>query len=132
MSEDIKELIYELYDREWTRDVDNVSEVLSQNNVYYFFHKENNKIVGMAALYTVKLFTRNLGIIEEVVVLPEYRNKGIATDLMNQALKKVKELKLTCVELNVKEDKKYVQEFYKKFGFYNRTNIAFRLWINKK
>ena len=133
-NQDIKNLIFELFDSKWTRDIseEEIDHIFAQDNVYYFVHKENDMIVGMIVLYIVDLLSRKVGVIEETVVLQEYRNKGIASKLISTVIDKAIELGVTCIELNVKENKKNVQNLYKKFGFYDRTNIAMRKWINKR
>ncbi|MCK9319849.1 GNAT family N-acetyltransferase [Methanoculleus sp.] len=96
-----------------------------------FEHIENNEVVGSLVFYTIILPSRYLGVIEEVFVKKEYREKGIATKLMNEALDYAKELNLDCVELTTNKNIRYVLDFYKKLGFYDRDNISLRFPINK-
>ena len=133
MKKDIEKLILELFDGKFAKEYtdDDISRILNQDNVYFFFHRENGKVVALTVLYTVELFSRKLGVIEEVVTLSEYRNRGIGSSLIRRAIKKAKELGLTCIELNVREDKPGVQRFYENLGFYDRKNRAMRLWVNK-
>jgi len=96
---------------------------------YTFTDMEKGKIVSSLILYTVKLPSRYLGVIEEVKTDLEYRRQGRATRLMKQAIAKGKELGLDCIELTVREDNPAVQEFYKSLGFFDRLNRAYRLVI---
>ena len=133
MKTEIAQLISELYDGKFKKDFteEDILRILDQDNVYAFFYREDEKIVAMTVLYVVELFTRKLGVIEEVVTLDDYRNRGIGSSLIRRAIKKAKALGLTCLELNVREDRPEVQKFYEKMGFYDRKNKAMRLWINK-
>jgi ribosomal protein S18 acetylase RimI-like enzyme len=86
-------------------------------------------IIGMATLYHVRLLTRHLGVIEEVVTLKPVRGNGVGTTLVNQAIEMAKKLGCDCVELNVRKDKKEVKKFYEKLGFKDRKNDAMRLTL---
>lgn len=94
--------------------------------IYYFKLRKHGIVVSSLVFYTVKLPSRNLGVIEEVKTLKKYRKQGLATKNILKALKKAKDLKLNCVELTVRQDKPQIQEFYKKLGFYDRLNLAYR------
>ena len=72
-------------------------------------------------MYVMKLFSRKLAVIEEVVTLKEYRNKGIGSKLVTSAINKAKELGCDCVELTVRQDNKDVQRFYENLGFKDRS-----------
>jgi ribosomal protein S18 acetylase RimI-like enzyme len=126
----VSELFGGTFNKEFT--VDDVKRILAQNNIWLFTHKEDDVIVGMAVLYVIELFSRKVGVIEEVVTLKDYRRRGIASELLQVAIDQARALNVTCLELNVREDALKVQELYKKFGFYDRNNKAMRLWINKQ
>lgn len=99
--------------------------------VIHFTDKVNDEIVSSLYLYTVKLPSRYLGVIEEVNTKLEYRSQGRATKLIQQAIEKGKELGLDCIELTVRNDKKLIQLFYKSFGFKDRFNQSYRLNLNE-
>jgi ribosomal protein S18 acetylase RimI-like enzyme len=126
-----EKLIYELFDKKVkkTLTAQDLIRVEEQNNLYVFTHEEDGQIVAMTVLYVIYLFSRNLGVIEEVVTLMEHRNKGIGSTLVKQAIEKAKELELDCIELNVPERKPDVIGFYEHLGFEDRKNRAMRLWI---
>lgn len=95
--------------------------------IFYFTDTVDDKVVSSLILYTVKLPSRYLGVIEEVFTEKDYRREGRATKLINQAIKKGKELGLHCIELTAREDNPVVQNFYKSLGFIDRLNRAYRL-----
>jgi len=134
MATDIEKLISQLYEDKFTKKFseEDILRIINQDNVYPFFYLDGGRIIGLTTLYTVELFSRKLGVIEEVVSLREYRNKGIGSSLMHRAINKAKELGLTCLELNVKNTKPKVKKFYENMGFYDRKNNALRMWINKQ
>lgn len=89
--------------------------------------KHNNRIVSSLWFYTVRLPSRHLGVIEEVFTKEGFRRQGLATKLLKRAISLGRKLKLDCIELTVREDKKYIQKFYKKYGFFDRLNRSYRL-----
>lgn len=52
--------------------------------------------------------------IHDVVVISEYQNKKIGTNIMNKLLEKIKEIKKDNSDLRASKVK---ERFYKKFGF---------------
>lgn len=133
LGKDVSRLLGELFDGKVTKDLTSleVENILLQNNVYPFFEVKDNRIVGMAILYTINLLSRKLGVIEEVVTLKKYRGRGIGTSLIKAAIRKAQDLGLDCLELNVREDRPEVQRFYSQLGFYDRRNRSMRLWLNE-
>ena len=111
--------------------IEGLYKTINQDNVHLFTEHRDGKLVGMALLYTVQTMSRNLGVVEEVVVDEKYRGKGIATKIMNKIIKKAKELELDCLELTVKNRNTPAMNLYKNIGFYDRKQHAMRLWFNK-
>lgn len=72
----------------------------------YLKIEENNKIIGILEFFNLN--TSNIEV-TKVVVHPEYRNVGIGTDLINQALSLFE-------TISVQEDIENV-EFFEKIGF---------------
>lgn len=86
---------------------------LGNEQVYYIVAKEENEVVGFAAL----LFNGELGEILDIAVLPEKRKKGIGAALMNDLLEKVAEKNFLEVHLEVREGNKAAIALYEKYGF---------------
>lgn len=91
-----------------------------------FSDYENGIEVSSLMFYDVNLPSRYLGVIEEVKTLEEFRNQGRATKLIKEAIEYAKSIGCNCVELTVRQDKPEVQALYKKLGFYDRLNLAYR------
>lgn len=100
--------------------------------LYTIVYKVDGVIVSSLFMYTVKLPSRYLGVIEEVNTLEAHRRKGYATKLLELAIAKAKDLKLDCLELTVRQDKPEIQAFYKSLGFFDRLNHAYRLKLTGK
>jgi len=87
---------------------------------------ENGLVVGYIKLIIELKFIHNCGTvghIEDVSVHPDHQKKGIATQLINTAIKKAKDCKCYKIILNCNKD---VIELYKKCGF-KEHNIGMRL-----
>lgn len=55
--------------------------------------------------------------IYEIVVLPEYRNKGYGKKIIDEAVKWAKSKKLTSIELNALSNNYSARAFYERIGF---------------
>ena len=82
-------------------------------------------------LYFVELPSRKLAVIEEVYTKPKYRNRGLATVLIRQAIRVARDWGADCIELTVRKDSPHIKGFYEDFGFKDRKQVAMRLTINK-
>lgn len=87
---------------------------------------EGNEEVASLMFYDVYLPSRHLGVIEEVFTKEEYRRQGRAKRLVREALLYAKEIGCKCVELTVRQDAPETQGFYKRLGFKDRLNHAYR------
>ena len=93
----------------------------------FFLCEIKNKIVGMISLNS-KLDIENngkVGLIEEFIVLEDFRGKGLGKSLMNIALKEAR--KTGCVEVQLYSSfkRKKTHRFYKNLGF---KNTAYLFW----
>ena len=90
---------------------------------------EDGKIVSSLWLYTVRLPSRYLGVIEEVWTDEFYRRQGRATRLIARAIECARLVGCSCVELTVREDRPDLQAFYNSLGFVDRKNRCMRLQL---
>ena len=79
----------------------------------FFVYQSGEKAVGCAAL---RIWTRDAGEIQSLVVSPEHIGKGVATKLIEQCLKEAKNLGLFSVFMLT-----YEAELARKMGF-KKTN----------
>lgn len=102
----------------WGTREDNIVEIALNNSIYSICAYENNNIVGYGRIIgdkTIFLY------IQDIMVIPEYQNKKVGTDIMKKILEKINELKKINPNirtyLGASQGK---EEFYKKFGFITR------------
>lgn len=102
-----------------TRDTNIVKEALA-NTLYSLCVYDNNKLIGYGRIIgdkTIFLY------IHDVMVLPEYQNQHIGTQIMQYLLARVETYKL--VNPNIRTylgASKGKEKFYEKFGFIARPN----------
>lgn len=114
-SEDVQAYLNWLFRRDvagiWVAEEDGkiVSFVASDGN---WFSKREGKVVGA---------------IHELVILPEYRNKGIGKALVEKVIEYFKSRGLDTAELWVGDKNTQALEFYKSLGFEERDR--FNYWI---
>ena len=91
------------------------------NNHNIFVYILNNKIVGMITLLNEQKLIRNglkVAHIEDLVVDKHYKNRGIASELINYCLNLVNNDQYYKVILDCSCE---LENFYKKFGFSSKN-----------
>jgi len=101
--------------------------MVRQPHVHWFTKEVDDRVVSSVTLYTVNLLSRRLAVIEEVVTLPEYRNRGFATALIREAIDRAIADGADCVELCVRADDAKTRSFYESMGFRDRNQTVMRL-----
>lgn len=126
--EEYKELIELLG---WKKSSDRLIKLSLENSMTEKY-VTNDKTVGMARLITDGGYA---GLIMDVIVKPDYQNKGIGTKMIDRLLERVKE--------NLEEGEEVMLqllaapgkvEFYKKFGFKVKLSTAeagMYMWMKK-
>lgn len=95
--------------------VSNKFGVKYKDNVFsnWLVYKENDIIIGFIN-YDIIYDTSE---IEYIYVEEDFRNKGIATTLLNEMISELKKLSINSITLEVSEDNIEAINFYKKNGF---------------
>jgi GNAT superfamily N-acetyltransferase len=100
-------------------------ETLTQwlmSNNYMFVAEIDNVVIGTLTLHTQKKLIRNgglCGFIEDVAVKSEYRGNNIGSLLIQEGIKKAKELGCYKVILSCFDER---INFYTKNGFFKESN----------
>ncbi|WP_010677966.1 GNAT family N-acetyltransferase [Bacillus timonensis] len=97
------------------------------NGGYYLICHENNRVLGWIGVgSSVDMNTDEMiGIITELYVLPNYRNKGIAKTLCNEAFIYLKSEGLNKVQLNVFSGNR-AKSIYEELGFKEVSTVMER------
>lgn len=84
-------------------------------------------IVGMASLYTIHLFTRTVGRIEDVVVDASTRGQGVGRELMTRLLAEAKRLKISRLFLTSHPSRVEANQLYQTLGFEKHDTNPYRM-----
>lgn len=102
----------------WGTREDDIVEIALSNSIYSICAYENDKIIGYGRIIgdkTIFLY------IQDIMVIPEYQNKEVGTNIMKNILEKFNELKKINPNIRVYLGaSKGKENFYKKFGFITR------------
>ena len=94
--------------------------------------KANEKILGMTNL----LFTEStalgskVAILEDVVILPEFRGQGIGSQLIDYVIEEAKRVGCKRITLLVDIENAKAQSFYQKKSFVKSKMAPYRLLLN--
>jgi GNAT superfamily N-acetyltransferase len=94
-----------------------------------FVAREGERVVAMASLlYTVSTAEGGAAaLFEDLVVLPEYRGRGIGTALLRHVIEAARRQGVKRVTLLTDRGNKRAQALYRKLGFAASTMTAMRL-----
>lgn len=89
---------------------------------------EGNSIVGMVnLLYTISTALGGIvAILEDMVVSPNVRGKGIGSELLNFSFELAKSRSCLRITLLTDNDNESAHRFYKRHGFTRSSMVAFR------
>lgn len=80
----------------------------------------NEKLVGLVAMYCNER-ARQIAFVTNVSVLSDMRGRGLALNLMEQAMRYAHDLNFKSIELDVGIDNNSAMNLYKKLGFFVQT-----------
>lgn len=98
-----------------------VEEFLSGIEIYGYYEADN--IVALISIYTEK----NTIKINDIVVLPEFWNKGIGTALLEFIKEKAAKQNISKIMLGMIDDNTVLKKWYEKNGF---INIGYKKFPN--
>lgn len=123
-NEDLKEInkqnaIY--FGSEYNKDDTSLSDEDKMEVIYTYLVENDNKIIGKVKLE----INSNIGGIYGLGVLPEYRGKGFGRDILNNSIKKLKEMDAKRIMLQVAASNKNALYLYESAGFKATSTIDY-------
>lgn len=103
----------------------------SMKGGFIFSARDNGKLIGITMLIPITKLTAYFGNVEEVVVLDNYRGRGVGKRLMKAAVAKGKKLKMKHLFLTSSKKRKIARHIYSSMGFEVYDTTPFKLVINK-
>lgn len=92
------------------------NQMLDDKNVILLAYYLNDLIVGYIL---IRKINKDTCLLDGLYVLEEYRNNGIATNLLNEAIDRCKKLNVKYVDINVMEKNEIAKNIYRKMNFNN-------------
>tara|TARA_B100002049_G_scaffold176387_1_gene133726 strand:- start:76 stop:525 length:450 start_codon:yes stop_codon:yes gene_type:complete len=94
--------------------------------------RDSDKVIGMVSiLYTVSTaLGERVGMLEDFVVLPKYRCKGVGSGLLSYALNFSKQKGCKRITLLTDGDNEHAHRLYLRFGFSRSPMVPFRLSLD--
>lgn len=111
---DVKEVAKieeETFAMPWSQDA--FLEMTEAQYAHYIVAEDDDKIIGSCGLRNIA----GEGEITNVVMKPEYRNKGIGTIMLCKLLKDGKKMGIQAFTLEVRESNRIAIHMYEKLGF---------------
>ena len=108
------------------------NDILNDKNHYIFICKEDNTIVSSCVMVIVPNLTNNqrpYALIENVVTHEDYRNKGLATAVLDYAKKIAIENNCYKIMLMTGSKKESTLNFYRRAGYNSEDKTAFIQWL---
>ena len=96
------------------------ADIFDDPNIHYIVAECDGKLVSSCTIAIIKNLTRNLrpyGLIENVVTHPDYREKGLGTKILKEAVEIAKESNCYKVMLMTSSKREETLRFYEKAGF---------------
>lgn len=93
---------------------------------------EDGRLLGNLSLYSEKLphQKQQAWILANIAVLPGQRNRGIATQLINTALEKLRQEESPLIVLQVDEENVTARNLYQRLGFVEEN--VFDIWLRQR
>ncbi len=119
LGEKAEKINYERYNEYTTKAFFEKYNIFNTDFYYLLGAKFDSKFVGYISTSMIPKPDNRLGVyfVDELWVASEYRNKGIAEELMKEVFNKSIELGMWRVRLYVNVDNTIGRSFYKKLGF---------------
>jgi glucosamine-phosphate N-acetyltransferase len=128
--EDLNKGLLDLFKEEWVANeiTDKIFEDFTNQKNYTYVIEDNDEIIATASLHIQKKLIRDggkCGLIEEVIVSKNHRNKKLGSKLLEVLVEKAKEEGCYKVILSCSRDN---VNFYERNGFYE-SEITMRMNI---
>ncbi len=106
-----------------------VLEMLGSPEVRFFIAREKYKIVGMLTLLVYRIPFTKKGILEDLVVMPEFRQQGLGKRLIQVAIDTAKENGASYIDITSRPSRAAANILYERFGFKKRETNVYRLQL---
>ena len=93
---------------------DHFNNLINNENITLLAYYLEEEIVGYILIRRIE---ENVCLLDGLYVLEEYRNQGIASKLLNEAIKRCKEFNVKYIDIKVMKKNEIAINIYKKLNF---------------
>ncbi|HLX77405.1 MAG TPA: GNAT family N-acetyltransferase [Acidimicrobiales bacterium] len=105
-------------------------EIVSSGATRLLFAKVDGSLVGTLSLVIFTLPTGRRAWIEDVVVNPDFRGRGVASALVSEAVRLASAARCRTVDLTSRPDRVQANRLYERLGFERRITNVYRKSIS--
>ncbi len=102
-------------------------DITTNKNVVFIVAKDGKKIVGMAMLYVMQKLGKRIAYVEDVVVLSEYRGRGLGEKIMRAIIATARAKKVRTLNLTSRPARVAANKLYQKLGFEQKETNVYRM-----
>lgn len=131
ITQDLNDLLRQLNPKAKKLRDEDVKEIIGSSSNYFFAARElaDNKIVGMITLIIYRIPVWKKGWIEDLVVDKEYRNKGIATKLLDHCIETAKAQGVSSLNFTSNPQREAANKLYQSLGFEKRDTNVYKILL---
>ncbi len=122
----MQSLIEQLVNHKMELDRARIELVLKHANLLVA-RNEQEKIVGIASIYRVPLFSRTVGRIEDVVVDEQARGQGIGRGLVEHIIKEARMQGISRLFLTSRPERIEANQLYQRVGFEKHETNPYKM-----
>jgi len=103
-----------------------LKELLGNQLLEIYLIEMDDKIVGMGSLHYTETLVKKAAWIEDVVVHPEHRKKGLGKKIITHMISRAKKKGVKHVDLTSRNNRVKAHKFYQKINFEKRKSSIYR------
>lgn len=103
--------------------------IIAQKDARVIALREDDKIIGMAILRWHDLPGGRVGTLEDVVLAPEYRQRGYGVKLVDEVIRLAKAHNISFIDLTSNPSREAANNLYQKLGWEKRDTNVYRLYL---
>jgi ribosomal protein S18 acetylase RimI-like enzyme len=111
-------------------DLRRLDEIVNSGATRLLFAKVDGSLVGTLSLVIFSLPTGKRAWIEDVVVNPDFRGRGVASALVSEAVRLASVARCRTVDLTSRPDRAEANRLYERLGFERRITNVYRKSIS--
>jgi ribosomal protein S18 acetylase RimI-like enzyme len=127
--EDINKLLPQLRENpdEHTTSLEELETIVHDDNIAFIVVKDDSRVIGMASLYILHKFSKDVSHVEDVVVDDAYRGQGLGEKLMRTLIEVARTRGIKTLTLTSRPERIAGNKLYQKLGFEQKITNVYRM-----